>query len=98
MGRRIKYGTQHTGNGKYHLIPEDGNSSKELCGTKGILLFSYSDIEVEEGLFYEVDEFGRNRRSADPIPLWMIKAHYCSKCIKKALNNERKTLLTHPLL
>lgn len=89
MGRIVKYGSQHNGNGKYHLIPEEGESSKELCGTKGLLLFTYSDIELKEGLFYEVDEFDRNSRSADPIPLWMINAHYCKKCIKKALKETK---------
>lgn len=92
MGRIIKYGSQHNGKGKYHLIPEDGESSKELCGTKGVLLFTYSDIELIDGDFYEVDEFGRNRRSADPIPLWMIKAHYCKKCIKKAIYESRNKI------
>jgi hypothetical protein len=74
------FGTQHTGNGKYHLIPYDGESSKELCGTTGTLLFSYTDVELKEGLFYEV----LDRSGKIEIPLWMLKCYYCQKCLKKA--------------
>ena len=78
------FGSQHTGNGKYHLIPNEGEESKELCHTKGTLLISYNDIELKDGLFYEIDFYTGKAL----IPDWMLKAHFCQKCIKKALQNE----------
>jgi hypothetical protein len=83
----MKYGLQHNGKGVYHLIPEDAEDSKELCGTGGIFLFSHSDeLEVVDGKLYVIDVYAHNSRNE--IPYWEMKS-YCKKCIKKALKNNQ---------
>lgn len=81
----MTFTSQHTGNGRYHLIEEATQESKELCHTKGILLWSYVDIELKEGIFYELWETGRRE-----IPKWMINAHFCKKCINIAIKKENE--------
>lgn len=78
----MKYGLQHNGKGKYHLIPEIGEGA-ELCGTSGTLLFTFSDeLEVVDGKLQLIDVLNHDaRRDVDE---WEIR-EYCKKCIKKAL-------------
>lgn len=84
----IKYGLQHNGKGVYHLIPEAGESSKELCGTKGTFLFSHSDeLEVEDGKLFIIDVYAHNSRNE--LKEWENDC-YCKKCIKKALKLNSK--------
>jgi hypothetical protein len=78
----MKFSLQHNGNGKKHLIPIGTESSKEICGTSGVLLFTHtSDIELTNGAFYEIDPFAKTKTVVkSPV----LELEYCKKCLKKA--------------
>lgn len=78
------FSAQHNGKGKNHLISDDGGD--ELCGSSGTFLFTSSaTIILQNGVFYE--EFFNHRTV---LPNALLELEYCKKCIKKALNEEKR--------
>jgi hypothetical protein len=74
----IIFSAQHNGKGKNHLIADDDGD--ELCGSKGVFLFTSSaTIILKDGIFYE--EFFNHRTV---MPNALLELEYCKKCIKKA--------------
>lgn len=83
----MKYGAQHNGKGKYHLIPI-GIEGNELCSTTGTFLFSHtSEFEIIEGRLYEFDAWSCGKNLVDDL---QIETEFCNKCIKKAIKYENK--------
>lgn len=75
----MKYGLQHNGKGKNHLIDDD---NKELCGSSGVFLFTpQHSIEVSNGIFFMVDDI----LGKSVIPDHILRVEYCKKCLNKSL-------------
>lgn len=88
------YGTQHSGNGKYHLIdlddtPNNHNWLKELCGYREGL-YSYHNVEIENGEVYELGDDDKTRCPAEPVPPVLRKVSYCQTCLKIAFKRNRE--------
>lgn len=72
--------------GKYHLIPEnEALGEKEICGTRGVFLWTAFDVWLRDGIFYEVTGDNKNK-----VPLFELESCYCKKCITKALKQQAK--------
>lgn len=86
------YGTQHSGNGKYHLIdlddrPDNDNWLKELCGYREGL-YSYKNIEIDNGELYELGDDSQTRIPTEAIAPLLRKVSYCQICLKIAFKKE----------
>ncbi len=78
MQEKVTYGVNHNGHGKYHLMYD----MEPLCKTKALILFTKtSDVEIEDGKFYEVYESPAIKTEHN----YKYFNDYCKACLKKAL-------------
>lgn len=82
----MEYFCQHNGKGKTHLLNDD---LKVLCGSKGDFNFSdHYNLVIRGNEFYEKLQNPNYENKLDNI---IVEHVYCSKCLKKAKNEEDKS-------